>query len=360
MAVQNATLPLSGQQIFVGIDVHYNSWNVSVFTEQSKLKPFVQKPDVEQLATHLKKKFPGAEFKLAYEAGFSGFWIAEEFARREMKCIIVHPADIPRADKDRRNKNDSVDSKSIASQLRSGTLREVWIPSKDTQSSRALLRLRSQLVRDSVRVKNRIHGHLKFFGISIPLELRKSKWSRRFMKWLEQCTFESATAKITLDRNISVLKNLNAEMSAITKDLRLQSETSSYHEAVVLIQTIRGIGWLSAITLVLELESMERFKSFDQLASYVGLVPGEHSSGDRKRMTRITPRCSGTLRRILIECSWRAVECDNELQRYHAKKCKTVKPNKAIVSVANRLLRRVRSVWSHRKAYTVILTTHPT
>jgi transposase len=357
MAVQGTMLPFSGQHIFVGIDVHHKSWQVAVYSERSFIKTFTQPPDVNILANYLEKTYPGADYHCAYESGFCGFWIAKELDRRGIDCIVVHAADIPRSDKQRRNKNDKVDSKTIAMQLRSGSLKKLWIPDTELLSDRGLLRERKQHKKDMIRVQNRIHALLKFHGIYIPEELLSMHWPGRFINWLEQLQFEYPSARTTLDGYLSVLKSFRQQELDIMKQLRERSKGERYRETVQLLKTIKGIGFITALTLVFELGTMDRFKRFDELASYVGLVPGEHSSGDTERNTRITSRRNDHIRDLLIEDSWIAIRHDPELQRYYNKKCHSTKQNLAIIAVAQRLLKRVRSVWIHRKPYEVVLTT---
>jgi transposase len=321
------------------------------------LKSFTQGPNVLKLREFLEKRYPGAEYICAYEAGFSGYWIAEQCKVQGIKCLVVNPADIPRSHKDRSNKNDDRDSKSIAMQLRAGSLREIWIPDEELRADRGLLRARKQIVKDTVRMKNRIHAFLKFNGISIPEGMNSSNWPKRFVKWLEELNLAHGGSRETLNRYLSTLQNYRVEQAKVVRELRLRAKTKRYNDVVELLKTIHGISWLSAITFVLELGSIKRFPKFDNLASYVGLVPGEHSSGERKRATRITRRCNRYLRELLIEDAWVAVRYDQELQRYFTNKCKSFESSEAIIYVAQRLLRRIRSVWLHGTPYKVILTT---
>lgn len=357
MTVQGTMLPFSGQQIFVGIDVHHKSWQVAIYSERSFIKTYTQPPDVSILANYLEKNYPGAEYHCAYESGFCGFWIANRFERMGIDCIVVHAADIPRSDKQRRNKNDKVDSKSIAMQLRSGSLKGLWIPDNELLADRGLLRERKQHKKDMTRVQNRIHALLKFHGIYIPDELTSVHWPGRFIQWLEQLPFECSSARTTLDNYLSVLKSFRKQELEIMKQLRERSKVERYRETVYLLMTIKGIGFITALTLVFELGTMDRFKRFDELASYVGLVPGEHSSGDTERNTKITSRRNNHIRDLIVEDAWIAIRNDPELQRYYNKKCHSTKQNLAIIAVAQRLLKRVRSVWIHRKPYEVVLTT---
>ena len=83
-------IKFDGQVIYVGLDVHKKSWKVSLQMEGITLKTYSQDPKVELLIRHLKKFYPGAEYKAAYEAGFSGYWIAEQLAKNGIDCLVVH------------------------------------------------------------------------------------------------------------------------------------------------------------------------------------------------------------------------------------------------------------------------------
>src|SRR5277367_5541956 len=105
------TADFSGKNIFVGIDVHEANFNVSLFCEQEYLRNFQQPPEPEKLANLLRRDYPGANYKCAYEAGFCGFWIQRELEKQGISCVVVHAADVPQTDKRKRSKTDPNDSK---------------------------------------------------------------------------------------------------------------------------------------------------------------------------------------------------------------------------------------------------------
>ncbi len=88
----------------------------------------IERPFVKNVWAYLSKNFPGGTYYVAYQAGFSGFWAQRKLTEKGMKTIVVHPADIPTTDKERDQKNDQRDSRKIASSLRSGELRGIYIP----------------------------------------------------------------------------------------------------------------------------------------------------------------------------------------------------------------------------------------
>ena len=132
----------TGQNIYVGIDTHHKSWMVSIYSDEFELKTFSQQPDVDQLEKFLTSNYPGANYHLAYEAGFCGFWIQRAFQRKGICCKVIHPADVPTCDKENKRKTDKVDSRKIARGLRNGDLNEVHIPRQDQEADRLMVRTR--------------------------------------------------------------------------------------------------------------------------------------------------------------------------------------------------------------------------
>ncbi|MBN2167575.1 MAG: IS110 family transposase [Marinilabiliaceae bacterium] len=108
---------------------------------------------------------------------------------------------------------------------------------------------------------------------------------------------------------------------------------------------------ITAILIILELEDVCRFKSLDQLCSYVGLIPSTSSSGDKDIVGEITSRGHSRLRTAIVETSWVAVKNDPALLMAYSKLCKRMEPNKAIIRIAKKLLNRIRYVLKNQNEY---------
>jgi transposase len=171
--VQNNELDFKGQNIYVGIDVHLKSWSVTVLSEHSVLKKFHQNPDAVALHKFLAHNYPGADYHSVYEAGFCGFWIHRSLVSLGIHNIVVNPADVPTMSKEKLRKTDAVDCSKLARELRSGSLVGIYVPDESTLEMRSLIRLRSSIVKDSTREKNRIKSLLRYYGIDIPEEFTK-------------------------------------------------------------------------------------------------------------------------------------------------------------------------------------------
>ena len=116
------TINFAGQDIYAGIDVHLKSWKVTILNELSEHKTFNQPPRTELLVNYLRRNFPNANYHCAYEAGFSGYWLHEQLKSEGINCLVVHPADIPTKDKERRQKEDKRDK--VADRVKNSMLEE--------------------------------------------------------------------------------------------------------------------------------------------------------------------------------------------------------------------------------------------
>jgi len=353
MQTQSNKIDFKGQNIFVGFDVHQKSWKVTVMTEQLTLKTFSQDPRPELLHQYLNRNFPNANYYSAYEAGFSGFWIHNKLKALGINSIVVNPADIPTTDKEKRNKTDKRDSKKIAKSLRSGMLKGIYVPSLKTLEDRSLVRARAIMVRDQTRIKNRIRSFLFFHGIDLPDHFKQTSthWSKRFMNWLKSVELTEFSAQKSLNLLIDECEYLRSIILEATKAIRELSRSEAYFNQVQLLQSIPGIGSLTAMVIMTEIETINRFSNFDKLCSFIGLVPTTHSSGEKEIIGELTHRGNNSLRSILVECAWIAVRWDPSLNKSYNEYCRRMEPNKAIIRIARKLLSRIRFVLKNNQRY---------
>lgn len=344
-----------GQSIYVGLDVHLKSWKVTIMTDQVFCKTFSADPNAAALVKRLKEDYPGANYYSAYEAGFSGFWLHRELTKLGIKSIVVNPADIPTTDKERKQKEDKRDSRKIAKTLQAGQLRGIYIPSERIQQDRTLLRTRDKVVRDITRNKNRIKMLLYFMGIQIPSQFagKYNHWPKTFTNWLESesIKLDHESGRASLKTILEMVSHQRSMLLKVTRAMRELSETPFYKENVKLLTGVPGVGLLTSMKILTELDNIERFKTFDKICSYVGLVPSTNSSGDNNVVNGITPRKSTSIRVALVESAWTAVRSDPAMLSSFQKLCKRMKANRAIIRIAKKLLNRIVYVLRERKPY---------
>ena len=351
MQQKNTKIDFTGQDIYVGLDTGKKSWKVCILTEDIEHKTFSQPPEPGALVSYLRRNFPGAKYRCVYEAGYFGYWIHDALKRQGVDCMVTNPSDVPTKDKERRNRNDRVDARKLPRNLRNQELTPLYVPVRSALEDRSLVRTRMQMVKKQTRCKNQIKAFLSFYGYIIPEDLTNSYWSRRFINWLESLEFQQDSGKQSLQTLLEELKYLRQSIARLTKQIRALAKQEPYATPVKLLVSIPGISILSAMILLTEIVDINRFKGLDELASYVGLTPGEDSSGEQERNTGISHRRNAYLRGVLIECSWVAVRRDPALLMAFGKLSKRMPKTRGIVRIARKLLNRIRYVLKNQEHY---------
>jgi transposase len=341
----------AGQHVYGGIDVAKKSWKVCVYLGQAYHKRFAQPPDPVALVDYLRRNFPGTSYHTVYEAGYFGFWIHRELTSLGVDSIVINPADVPTTDKERRTKTDRVDASKLARALANGELKPIYVPERAVQEDRTLIRMRMTFVRKQTRVKNQIKALLQFYGYRVPPDITDRYWSRAYIRWLESLTFDQDTGRAAFQALLKELVALRSTIADLTKHIRHMAQQERYRAPVELLLSVSGIGPLAAMTFLCEVITLERFKNLDRLLSYVGLVPGEHSTGETEQDTGLNPRRNSALRYMLIECAWIAQREDPALLNAFTAYCKRMPKSMAIVPIARKLVSRMRFVLKNNHPY---------
>jgi transposase len=350
--MNKVTVNFENQAIFVGLDVHKRSWNAAIFLGDLFIRNIHQPPAPEALFHYLAKAFPGASYICAYESCKFGYWIQRKFAALGIKCLVVNPADIPSTHKDEVYKTDTRDARGIGQALANGRLRGIYVPSLKQEADRNLVRHRKKIWRDLVRCKNRVKGFLDYNGVELPEHFDNPNWSNNFITWLSALKFPFTSTRQTLDYQIREVQLLRRELLLICNDIRKLMRSAEYKKDYYLLRSIAGIGPLTAAELITEIGDIHRFPNFYRLNSFVGLMPMEHSSGEKQLRLGLTVRKQRQIRSDLIECAWVAKRTDPALALYYSEQIKRgVNGKKAIVKVARKLLARIQSVWLRQLPY---------
>ena len=345
-------LDFTGEKIYCGIDVHKNSWKVSIRSENIEFRTFLQPPSVKTLVNHLRKNFPSAIYYAAYEAGFCGFGYQREFIKHGVNCIVVHAADIPTSDKERHQKNDTNDCRKISKCLSEGSLKGIYIPDLQQQNDRHLIRNYKQFIRDRTACKNRIKHWLMFQGVEVSVSQADQKhWPKKFVEYLKALKIPDVSARTSLDLLLRGLDNTNEQVLHAGRALRVLIKQDHIKKNFELLTSVPGIGPLTAIQLQTEIGDINRFNTFDQFCSYLGLIPNMHLSDNKGYSGELTRRGHPMLKTALIECSWRAIKDDPALTKAFSEYCKRMKKNKAIVKICRKLASRIRFVLKNQVPY---------
>lgn len=345
METKPSDVRFDGQEFCLGLDVHHKSWKVTIRTMGMEVKTMVIPPDPRGLHAHMTRNYPGGRYRSAYEAGFSGFWAHRQLVDLGIANSVVHAADVPTSDKERRQKEDVRDSRKLARSLENGELKPIHIPDPQIEQLRSLCRLRERSSSHIRRLKNRIKGHLKYYGIQVPEDSGYRRWSGAFITRLDALCAEPGPRSDYLAITLDALREETRRMALIIRKLRTHCREGEAARIIGLLRTIPGIGPKTAFTLYTELQDIGRFANLDKLNAFLGLIPSTDSSGDKDKATGITPRANRALRPLLMEASWVAIQHDPELLRAFSKLASRMKKQAAIVRIARKLAARVAYVW---------------
>lgn len=352
--VQSKGINFSGQNIYIGIDVHLKSWHVTVLTESGHKRKHSQEASASALFEYLKRHYPGGHYQAIYESGFSGFSTYYALSSFGIKCVIAHAADVPTGQNESVMKSDSVDSEKLARTLRDGSLKHtVYVPDREILDHRGMVRFRrvlqNQLSGHKARVKHLLYSN----GVSLPeiFANRSTHWSRRFMRWLREDVRLLSSTRETLDLLLDQVERLRIDVLAITRKIRQLSRTERYANRMNLLLSVPGIGLINAISLLTELENTDRFHGQKSFAGYLGLVPTCHDSGENKKTGEMTFRGNKQLRMLLVEAAWIAIRQDSAMAAAYGNYHKRMTSQEAIIRIARKLSNRIFCVLKTGKKY---------
>jgi transposase len=349
---QVKTLDFSGTTIFCGVDVHKKSWRVNIQDSEFELEDFSQNADAVLLYKHLNRKYSGAHFKVCYEAGFSGFSAQRWLSNQGIDCLVINAADVATTDKEKRQKNDKIDARKLCEHLQTKKAKSIYVPEVHWEHGRSLIRARDKIVSNQTRCKNRIWQLLHFSGLTLPKGYEASQyWSKRFIQELETIDCGSTSLKTALGLYIKEYQQTKTLLLEATRAVRSLCRQTEYKNDIAYLRSIPGIGEINAAVILFELQDIFRFRNFDTLCSYAGLVPNTDDSGDTKRTKGITNRSNHYLRTALVESSWNVIRKDPALLMLYKKYCRKMDKNKAIIRIAKHLLARINYVLRNQKEY---------
>lgn len=288
---------------YVGLDVHKEDIVVGV-AEKGHGDPALWgtvRNEPESVAK-LVDRLDGDRERVAfcYEAGPCGYGIYRQLRKLRQCCVVAAPSLIPRKPGER-VKTDRRDAVSLAGLLRARALTPVWVPDEEHEAVRDLTRAREDMKAMQRHARQRLSAFLLRHG---KIYSRPTKWTQAHFRWLEKLKFASPIQQIVFQEYVDTVRQLGARLRTLEEEMERTLSDWSMEPVARSLMALRGVNVIGAMTLVAEIGDITRFDSANQLMAYVGLVPSEHSSGNRHRRGAITKTGNGHARRILVEASW--------------------------------------------------------
>jgi transposase len=283
--------------VTIGVDCHKKMYHLTEIEEGIIIKRLTVPAKPEEVLK-VTCTFKDRRVRIAYEAGFSGYGLYRFLTGNGIECKVVPPSLVPHTPGEKHKKNDARDSRDLA--LHYDILPSVSVPTEQEEADRELVRCRQSFVEDCQTQKQRIKSFLSYHGIEEPTSCSFSKRHREWLRGLELLP----ESKVVLLSYLEALEELEAKKKKLDIKIKELSQESRHKENLGRIKEIAGIGVLTGMTFLTELYNPERFASSEQVASYLGLTPQEHSSGEKERFGHITRTGNARLRHILTESAW--------------------------------------------------------
>jgi len=290
---------------WVGLDVHKDSVTCAVFRDQEPEPMRVDRlpNDHRKLRRYFERLAGMGSVRACYEASGTGSVLQRALTDWGMPCELAGPSLIPKRPGDRR-KHDRRDAIELGRHYRAGQLVLIHVPSEDDERVRDLVRCRETF--QSEIIKSR-HYILKFLRRRGFIYREGTHWTVRHLGWIRRILQPGTLAeedRTVLAEYFALLEYKLQRRDELDRRIEALALTPRYKPVVDLIGCFRGLGTQSAMVLATELGDVRRFDSPRKLMAYVGLVPGERSSGDRRRQGSITKAGNARVRHVLIQAAW--------------------------------------------------------
>lgn len=272
------------------------------------------------------------------EACGNAQWFVDLLGRLGHEVWIGDAAQI-RASYVRKQKTDRRDAGHILKLLMEGRFPRLWVPDAEQRDVRQLLVHRAKLVEIRARVKN----GLQHLALNQGLQKRSRLWSVRGRAALEGLPLAGWSAQRRADL-LKLLAGLDGQIGVLDAAVEQAAER---HPQARLLMTQPGVGAVTALAFAVTIGDVRRFAHSGQVASYLGLIPREHSSGGRRRLGAITKQGNRFVRQLLVEAAQAACRLDEGFRRQYAARCHHKPKGVAKVAAARRLA--VRLYWMLRQ-----------
>ena len=286
---------------FAGLDVHARRTAAAAVQLGSGEVFKAQIPGAPVEAIGWLQTLPGP-VRAVYEAGPTGFGLARAARAAGIEVMVCSPGAIPKQPGDR-VKTDTRDALKLARLHAAGQLRPVLVPTPELEALRDLVRAREDLRGDLMAARHRIGKLLLRRGLVFPGP--GDPWvSQRHLAWLGSIRLPDELARVVLGEYLACHEVLLARRDRLDELIAEQALQAPWAPVVGRLRCMRGIDTLTAVGLVAEIGDFTAFAHPRQLTSFVGLVPSERSSGEKRRQGSITKAGSSHARRLLIEAAW--------------------------------------------------------
>lgn len=315
---------------FVGLDVHRKQIRACILDGSGRI---VHEQNIETtkeaIEAFARERLTSSD-RVALEATFNSWSIARLLEPFVGRMVVSNPLQT-RAIAQAKIKTDKIDARVLAHLLRCDYLPTVWMPDEGTRLLRVLTHRRASLVAERTRLKNRIHAVLGQALIPLP---DGGLFTAKGLRWLAALPLEPVQRDL-VDSDLRLMQSAEAEMERLEKELIARAHNNP---EVKRLMTLPGLDFAGAQTLLAALGDIARFKSAEQAASYLGLVPSVHQSGGHCYRGPITRWGNGKARWMLIQAAQHMDRNPGPLGVFFRRLARKKNRNVAVVATARKLV----------------------
>ena len=325
---------VKGEKLYVGIDVHKKTYHVAIWSSKRGLVETWVQPAVDEVVTRQLERYGKGVKQVVYEAGPTGYDLVRRLRADGFCADVIAPSKTPRT-VSRDSKSDRLDCRKLAEFAANGMLRSIRIPTRQEEADRQLIRLREQMARKRKVIKNQIRSFLLRYGIAEPRGIKN--WSKRAVEELRSVELLKELREC-LDIMLEELEHAEKQVEHVTEKVEELAQGERHREEAEILQSVAGVGPVTAMTYRLELIEPERFKTANQVARMVGLAPWVYQTGETRKEGPIMKSGNKQIRTTLVEASWNWVRKDPVARaKFIHLLRKTGSEKKAITAMARRL-----------------------
>jgi transposase len=281
--------------LIIGCDYHPGFQQIALVdgeTGELSERRLMHREEAEQFYGELKRQ--NLKVRVGMEASGHSRWFERLLGDLEFELWIGDAAEI-RTKRVRKQKTDRQDAQLLLRLMMEERFPQIWVPDAANRDMRQLLWHRHRLVQMRTRVMNQLH----VVALNEGLRRKKGLWRPAGRKELESIALAPWATRRRQDL-LDLLDQLTPKIQELTHALEEEVEKRPVARR---LRTHPGVGPLTALAFELVIGTPERFRCGKQIASYVGLVPSEESSGDRRRLGHISKQGSALLRFLLVEAA---------------------------------------------------------
>lgn len=304
--------------VFVGLDVHKESITVAYAIDMGDVellgKIGTLKADIDRLCKRVQSK--ARHVRVVYEAGPCGYGLYRELVERGFDCVVCVPSLIPKKPGER-VKTDRRDAVKLARALRAGDLSAVHVPDVEDEAFRDLARAWAAAKSDLRQARQRLKSFLLSHGVRFS---GNANWGPAHRRWISVLAFPNHWQQLAFDECRRTIEDRFAQCQRLEATLHEAVVGWRFYPAILGLQTMRGIQFITAVGMLSELGDLSRFEHPRQLMAWLGVTPSEHSSGERRRQGSITKNGNSYARKLLVEAPWSyryPARVSPEIQRRH-------------------------------------------